>query len=110
MQGDKYNKLVRDKIPEIIRKDNQYPVIRRASEEEYRQKLLEKFGEEVNEFYREECTGELIDIVEVIYAIAKSKGIGKKQFDKIREQKRNERDGFEKRIILEEIRIKPDVL
>ena len=97
-----YNKLVRDKVPEIIKRDNQFPVIHTASQEEYKQKLLEKLSEEVTEFYSTECTEELIDILEVIYSIAESRGITKPQLDEIREQKKKDRGGFEKRIILEE--------
>ena len=99
----KYNKLVRDNIPEIIKRDNHFPVIHQASQEEYKQKLLEKLQEEVSEFYIGGCTGELIDIMEVIYSIAESRGITKQQFDERREQKKKDRGGFEKRIILDEI-------
>lgn len=98
-----YNKLVRDKIPEIILRDNQIPIIHQASQEEYSQKLLEKFQEEVDEFYLSGCTEELLDITEVIYAIAKSRGITRQKFDEMREQKKKERGGFEKKLILDEI-------
>ena len=42
-------------------------------------------------------------MVEVIYEIAKSRGITKEQFDERREKKRQERGGFEKRIILDRV-------
>lgn len=99
-----YNKLIRDKIPEIVKRDNQIPVIHQASPEEYQQKLLEKFQEETTEFYLSGYTDELIDVVEVSYAIAEFRGITKQKFDEMREQKKKERGGFENRIILDEIK------
>ena len=57
----KYNKLVRDKIPKIIEKDGQTPVIHIANKKEYKQKLLEKLQEEVDEFLKDQNQEELAD-------------------------------------------------
>lgn len=99
-----YSKLVRDNIPEIIRRDNQIPITHSASPGEYQQKSLDKLQEELTEFYLTESTDELVDIIEVIYSIAESRGINRQKFNELIEQKRKERGGVEKRIILDEIK------
>ena len=86
----KYNKLVRDKIPDIIRKDNLTPIIHIANEDEYWRKLKEKLKEEVKEFIEDSNEEELSDILEVIYAICYFKDIDKNKLEKIRMKKAEE--------------------
>lgn len=100
----KYNKLVRDKIPEIIKADGQIPVTHIANDEEYGKKLLEKLQEEVDEFLKEKNTEELADILEVIDAICKLKNINLKKLQQIKKQKAISRGEFKNKIILEEIK------
>lgn len=64
-----YNKLVRDKIPEIIKEKNQECSRHVANENEYRTSLQDKLTEEVKEFLTEPNEKELADILEVINAI-----------------------------------------
>ncbi|MFA7708210.1 MAG: nucleoside triphosphate pyrophosphohydrolase, partial [Candidatus Pacearchaeota archaeon] len=94
-------KLVRDKIPEIIKKNNSIPKIHIADDKEYYQKLKEKLKEEVNEFIKEDTKEEFVDILEVMYAISDFKQFNKKEINKIRERKGKERGRCEKKIILE---------
>lgn len=88
-------KLVRDKIPELFNFKNIYV----ADDSEYSQALISKLQEEVNEFKKDNNAEELADIIEVIHAIAKNKGISVQEVEKIREKKANERGKFDNKII-----------
>lgn len=99
----KYNKLVRDKIPEIIKSKNQNPITHIASEEEYSKKLKEKLREEVDEFLKDSNTEELADILEVLHSLADSLNINMKELDSIRRAKSEKRGSFKLRIILDEV-------
>lgn len=97
-----HNKLVRDKIPEIIAAKGQSYKIHTATPDEYRAKLIEKLDEEVAEFTKEPSIEELADILEVVHALAFLLESTPEAIEKIRAQKTEERGGFAKRIILDE--------
>ncbi|MFB6182041.1 MAG: nucleoside triphosphate pyrophosphohydrolase [Candidatus Magasanikbacteria bacterium] len=67
------DKLVRDKIPEIIKEDNKTPETHEADTEELWEKLKDKLEEETQEFVEDETPQELADILEVILAICEYK-------------------------------------
>ncbi|MEK7193404.1 MAG: nucleoside triphosphate pyrophosphohydrolase [Patescibacteria group bacterium] len=98
----KYNKLIRDKIPEYIKKKGGVPVTHIANEAEYWEKLKEKLGEEIEEFKKDENAEELADILEVVDAIVDYKGFDRTEIEKIKEKKVEERGKFKERIILDE--------
>ncbi len=96
-----YNKLVRDKIPGIIKADSFTPIAHIANDEEFREKLLEKIAEEVDEFKENEDPEELADILEVVYALASLQNISPEDLEKIRAEKAKKRGVFTEKIILE---------
>jgi predicted house-cleaning noncanonical NTP pyrophosphatase (MazG superfamily) len=98
----KYDKLVRDKIPEIIRQKGKTPVIHTANDQEYWQKLKEKLAEEVDEFLKSSTEEELADILEVLNTIIDFKKIDKEKLESLRKMKVKQRGGFKYKIILEE--------
>lgn len=96
-----YNKLVRDRIPEIIEKDSKVPITRILNDDEYISELNKKLEEEVKEYLEENKIEELADIVEVIYGILNSKNVSIEEFEKVRKNKVEKRGAFLKRIFLE---------
>lgn len=101
-----YNKLVRDKIPAVITKSGSTYETEVLGEKEYIDKLNEKLNEELEEFYNatpEETVGEIADILEVLYALAETKGITIEEIENVRLQKKEDRGGFKDRILLKHV-------
>ena len=96
----KFNKAIRDKIPEIIQKDGHTCNIQTLSDEKFLVEIEKKLSEEVAEYQNDKNPEELADILEVIYAIAQLKGISKEELEKIRIKKLQDRGGFEKNLFL----------
>lgn len=82
-----YNKLVRDRIPEIIEKSGKKAVIEILDDINYKQLLDEKLGEELREYLDSDSVEELADLVEVIYAIFLYKGVSIQDFEALRLKK-----------------------
>ncbi len=97
-----YNKLVRDKIIDIIEADGRMAKYRILDNNEYRKELNSKLQEEVKEYLDDNNVEELADIVEVIYGILNSMDVTIDEFEKVRIKKQEERGAFNKRIYLEE--------
>lgn len=98
-----YNKLVRDRIPEIILKDNELPSTRILNDEEYIQELNKKLQEEVNEYLEAENIEEMVDILEVIRAILDFKGVTYEEIEEKRIKKATKRGAFKEKIYLEKV-------
>ena len=96
-----FNKLVRDKIPEIIEKNNEKPIIRILNDEEYIEALNNKLQEETKEYLEDNNLEELADIVEVVYGILDYKNVKIEEFENIRKAKAQKRGAFKNRIFLE---------
>lgn len=95
-----YNKLVRDKIPDIIAAKGEQATTRIADTREYKELLCAKLREEVEELIADHNTTECADVLEVMHALIQSFGFIYEEVEKVREQRRADRGGFEKRIVL----------
>ncbi|NKB66393.1 MAG: phosphoribosyl-ATP pyrophosphohydrolase [Candidatus Latescibacteria bacterium] len=100
----RYDKLVRDRIPEIIDENGLEAITRILDPTEYKRALKEKLGEETDEFLAHDEPGELADILEVVYALAATAGIDQGRLEAMRRQKHRDRGGFQSRIFLIETR------
>lgn len=96
-----YNKLVRDKIEEIMISNGAKPITRILSDEEYQKELDKKLLEEVKEYLESGEIEELADIEEVILAILNTKGQKKENLEEIRKNKVLKRGAFKKKLFLE---------
>lgn len=96
-----HNKLVRDRIPEIIEKSGKTAVFRTLSDEEYLKMLDQKLTEELDEYLSDKSMEEIADLLEVVCAVVKARGSSMEEVEKIRLSKREKRGGFEERIFLE---------
>jgi len=96
-----YNKLVRDKIPEIIRAEGRKAEVSIiADDEHFLEALGDKLIEEAKEFSESKKIEELADIVEIIYTILELKHLSLAFLEKIRKAKREARGAFTRRFFL----------
>ncbi|MFC4436108.1 MULTISPECIES: nucleoside triphosphate pyrophosphohydrolase [Natrialbaceae] len=98
-----YNKLVRDRIPEIIEEQDERPVTHVADDEEYADRLAAKLLEEAREFEESRDPEELADVLEVVDAILEAQNRSRESIERTRREKRAERGRFEERIVLERV-------
>jgi predicted house-cleaning noncanonical NTP pyrophosphatase (MazG superfamily) len=102
-----YNKLVRDKILEVIEADNKAYKSRILTDKEYAQELAKKFAEEAQEIIEagenDDVLGELADIVELVHSKLKLVNKSWEDMEKIRIKKLDSRGGFDKKIFLESV-------
>ena len=95
-------KLVRDRIPEIIAEEKSCEVdYRIAAPAEYTDFLLKKLTEEVQEFLESREPMELADILEVVHQLGKETGLNPEDIEQLRREKEISRGGFQKRIIMD---------
>lgn len=100
----KYNKLVRDRILEIIEASGKICSVEILSDEEYIRMLDAKLDEELLEYHKDQNIEELADLLEVIYATAKARGYTLKELERVQEDKAAKRGGFEKKFLLKEVK------
>lgn len=102
-----YNKLVRDKIPEIIKNNNETPITRILSDEEYKVELEKKLLEEYQEVLKasgKDRLEELADMLEVMISLASLDDATLEDIIELADKKRNKRGGFKEKIFLESVK------
>ncbi len=98
-----YNKLVRDRIPDIILKDHCLPTTRILDDAEYLEELNKKLLEEVNEYLKDDNIEEMVYILEVIRAILDYKNVTYEEIEEKRIKKAKKRGAFKERVFLEKV-------
>ena len=106
MSTIKFDKLIRDRIPEIIRNANKTAVTEAIPPTEMLDALDHKLQEEVSEYLESRAVEELADVLEVLHGIAYHTGISWNEIEAVRLQKKAERGGFEQGLRLLEVRDK----
>lgn len=104
----KYNKLIRDGIPKIIKEDGGAPKISRLPKPKFLKELRKKLIEESREIQKAEggdsLVNELSDVLEVLMAIAGAERISWPKVERKRKEKKKKRGGFARRLFLKEAR------
>ncbi len=95
-----YDKLIRDRIPEIIEKSGKQCIVEVMDDEIYLKYLDNKMNEELAEYQADKSIEELADLLEVIYAVAVARGYSVEELEKVRKEKAEKRGGFEKKLLL----------
>lgn len=102
-----YNKLIRDRIPEIIKQSGKKFTTKILNETEYVIELKKKLNEEVEEYQNanssNEALEELADILELMHSLAIIHGANINEVEKIRQEKALKRGGFNEKIFLIEV-------
>ena len=95
-----YDKAIRDKIPDIIKKSGNSCNVKKLSDDEFLPELEKKLREEVEEYLESKSVEELADAIEVIYRIAELKGMSNEKLEMLREEKANKRGKFNDNLFL----------
>ncbi len=100
MDTKKYNKVIRDKIPEIIAESGKKYDLKQLDDESFLAELEKKLIEEVNEYAESKDVEELADLLEVIYRISELRGVNSDELDEIRKEKAEKRGKFDDNLFL----------
>lgn len=106
MKKKEYNKLVRDYFPELMKEKGKKAEFEVVDNGRYSEKLNEKFEDEVEKFKNagtDRLLSEIVDLLEVVYAIAEHRGITESEVEFMRQLKKNRSGGFRKKIILKSV-------
>ena len=100
MDTKKYNKVIRDKIPEIIAKSGKKYNLKQIDDASFLVEIEKKLIEEVNEYIQSKDVEELADLLEVIYRISELRGVNSEELDEIRKDKAEKRGKFASNLFL----------
>ncbi|MDU2201020.1 MAG: nucleoside triphosphate pyrophosphohydrolase [Terrisporobacter othiniensis] len=95
-----YDKLVRDRIPEIIENSGNHCEVEVVSDEVALEYLYKKLNEEVSELLDDKNLEEIADVIEVLFAIGKKYGYSEEDIFNRRKEKKSKSGGFEDNLIL----------
>jgi predicted house-cleaning noncanonical NTP pyrophosphatase (MazG superfamily) len=98
-----YDKLVRDRIPDVVRENDETPVAHTVEGEAYRERLRAKLVEEATEFRDDPTVEELGDVLDVVAAIREAEPIDEHELQLKRRAKQEERGGFEDGVVLDRV-------
>jgi predicted house-cleaning noncanonical NTP pyrophosphatase (MazG superfamily) len=102
-----YNKLVRDKITEVIERSGKAFSTRVLSDDEYKQELQKKLHEELEEYLNasddQSAIEELADMLELIHAITAVHNSSIEELEQVRLKKLTDRGGFKHKVFLIEV-------
>lgn len=98
-----YNKLIRDKIPEIIEADGKSCETEILEDDEYLKMIDAKLDEELAEYHKEQNLEELADLLEVLYAATKARGYSIEELEYMRAKKAEKNGGFKDKIFLKKV-------
>jgi len=104
MDTKKYNKVVRDKIPEIIEESGKKFNLKQLDDVSFLAEIEKKLSEEVNEYTESKDIEELADLLEVIYRISELRGVNSDELDKIRKNKAEKRGKFDSNLFLIDVK------
>ena len=96
-----HNKLVRDKIPEIIEAAGKTCATHILTDEEYIAELETKLNEEVAEYQADKTLEEMVDVLEVLQALCVARGYTLDELEAMRKKKARERGSFAEKLFLE---------
>lgn len=99
-----FNKLVRDRIPEIIKADGKTCEVEIVNGKEKEERLEKKLLEEVNEFMEDKNLEELADIMEVLFGLANELGYSEDDLLNKRNEKLKTRGGFKEGVVLKNVK------
>ena len=103
-----YNKLVRDKIPQIIRRDNAVPIMQMLTHKRFLVELKKKLLEEIKESQMaktaDEVMNEIVDVLEILQTMASIKKITWGRIERERGDKLKKRGGFKKKLFLKSVK------
>ncbi|MCL7748776.1 nucleoside triphosphate pyrophosphohydrolase [Halalkalibacter alkaliphilus] len=99
-----YNKLVRDRIPEVIEKSGKKFRTEILDANTYEKELRVKLKEEMDELLQAESiearVEEMADLLEVLYSLSRHDGVEPEEIERVRQRKYDERGGFQEKILL----------
>ena len=100
MDTKKYNKVIRDKMPEIIADSGKKYTLKQLDDASFLAEIEKKLIEEVNEYAESKDVEELADMLEVIYRISELRGVNSDELDEIRKDKAEKRGIFANNLFL----------